>query len=163
MPVHIRPDEESPVHVPQMDDAEHRALVRQAALNALRTCAGCAVLGGAALAMGLRLLRPAILAADRLRDGSGDYWQELWMPAVLFGFFGLTFGGFTAWRLSSAAGIGGVMLCVLAGLAAVLVAGAGAVSASMIFAPVPAMAWIVLAVMTVAAIAGAFLFAAWSD
>lgn len=154
MPVIFRPDEEDEPSITAGEASGDLAVLREGLPMAARAAAVWVLIATPLLAGALYALRKPILAADRLLHGDGDYWSEMWMPAVLLAFFGAILGALTAWRVSARASIGGGGVCLISGLGGAIVFLAGAAAAAQFFdGPTPAMCWMSLGAMLTAWVA----------
>lgn len=153
MPVQLRRDEQIEVtrrsSDPGMDFADVVGGLTSAGLAALL----CLVPAILVLVLGLRMLKPALLAAAKLRgDMTGAFWQESFMPSVLFMIFGAVFGGLVGWLIHARASLPTGLSWLVGGVAIVLLAVAGIITASAMFtAGIPGVCWMNLALMSVAA------------
>lgn len=154
MAVQLRRDEQVEVARKPSDPRMDFADVVEGARSAGLTAALCLVPAAVVLALGLRLLKPALLAAEKLRgDMTGDFWQESFMPGVLFVIFGAVFGGLVGWQIHARASLPPVLSWLIGGTATLLLAVAGIIAAAMIFtAGIPGTCWINLAFMSIAAL-----------
>lgn len=165
MPVHIRRDEEvsQPARRPR-DAAEDRELLMAGALLGARSALAVAIPAALVVSLALRLLRPALLAADKLLKAGGDHWSDLWMPAALMGLLGLAVGGVLGWRITSAASVGRPVVWLLTGAAIALMSAAGVITAALGFpSEIPIMCWIALGLCALATAIGAYLAVIWVD
>lgn len=120
--------------------------------------------GAVGLWLGLTLMRRSLVASASL-TGDSDFWREIWWSLLLFCFYGAVLGGGIAWRVSSAASLGGLATWLAAGanLTLVLLVGAFASRCVLFSGPVPSTCWMGLALLAAAALAGVRFFNAWSD
>lgn len=167
MPVHFRRDEipvEAEPNVPPRDEDDEGGF-NAGLMIAARSCLIWLIVAAPLLFIGLKAMKRALLAADKLwHHGQGDHWQEMWMPAMLFVFFGAIFGVTIAWRMSARASLGTTSICLAAAEAALLLGAAGSLAAFSIFEKgVPLMCWVCLTAMTLSTIAGAFGFTRWTE
>lgn len=159
------PDEEPQLQSAQAaSGAEHDDL-REAVPSAVRSMLPWLVIAAVLLPLGLLAMKRPILAANQLLLRGGDaYWGSCWMPPILFGFFGLIFGGVVGWRISSGAGLTGTPAWLVGALAAVLLLVVGWLTATSLFSPaIPAVCWISLGATTVGSLLGVSAFAFWID
>lgn len=120
--------------------------------------------GAVGLWFGLRLMKPALKAAAVL-SGEADYWRKTWIPMLLFCLYGLILGGAIAWRVTSAASLGGAATWLVGGAHVLLVVLTGIlVSTSGLFAGnVPSTCWIGIGLLAGSAVAGIYLLGLWND
>src|SRR5436853_5456257 len=80
-----------------------------------------AIVAAILLMPGLTALKKTMIAADELRERhSGDNWQEVWTPIMLFVFYGAIVGAAIAWRIAAKTGMGGGLICVPVALLAAI-------------------------------------------
>lgn len=164
MPVQLTRDEQMPARRRPADPEAEARLLQEAMRRGTGSAVVVLVIAVAPLVVGMRALRPALVAADKLLRSGGDYWSEMWMPVVLFAFFGFAFGGGLAWRVCSAASLGGKSAWMVVGAAITVLTLVGVITAALVFVgPVPIMCWTSLGGMAGAAIAGTYLAFLWID
>ena len=142
----------------------YREAIREASGVAIRSACSWLPIAGAILVAGLYAQQQPFIAADEiLTDRAADYWQEAFMPAVLFGFFGAAFGLFLGWRITSACGMAGWPAWIIGAAATFALAVIGVVGSLLIYPGViPMMLWISLAFMIVAGLSGVSYYTLWT-
>ena len=161
MPVHFRPDELDALPAQSdEDDGEQEAAGLSAAevWTVARPCLLWLLVAAIPLIAGLTLLKPTLLAMERIRLIGDD--SRALTPLLFFLLFGGCFGAFLASRLS----LGDTLIWVASGAAALLLAIIGGVYAITLFdGRVPSTCLVALGVMVVSAIGGAVFHTKWSN
>ncbi len=153
---------------PNKADAEVDDLARERFRQAVREGTGVAIrtaclwlpIAGAVLVAGLALAEDAFKAADENLADRGEFWQESFMPLVLFLMFGACAGLSLGWRIAGRSGLVGrpAMLVGAVAVAALLLV--GVIGVAVIYeSGIPDMAWLSLACMEAAALGGVAIFA----
>lgn len=161
-------DSQSGDHDHTADDAPdhdiYREAIREASGVAIRSACIWLPIAGAILVAGLYAQQKPLIAADEiLADKAADYWQEAFMPAILFGFFGAAYGLFLGWRTTSACGMVGWPAWIIGAAATFALALIGIVGSLLIYpGAIPMMLWISLALMIVASLGGVSYFTLWT-
>jgi hypothetical protein len=162
MPVHIRPDEELPAPARDVDPNRDRAEMFEGIGASVRAAMNCVIVGGILLSVGLRAMRPAMLAAEKLLLRGGDYWKEAITPGALFILYGIGFGCALGWRMGAWATLTAGLMWAIGSGALLLLAGAGALGAMLVYPDgVPYMVWINLGLMMLAGLPGLYFMWNW--
>ena len=162
MPVYLRPDEEMPDAAKPADPGRDRVELLEGFLAGCRASLVCVAVGVILLPLMLLVMRPTLLAADKLFVRGGEHWSDAYMPTVLFAIFGAGFGALLGWRLSASASLGGVVTWLITGAAAVVLTVVGACAATVIFpGGIPTMCWIGLGALGLSALGAMYLFSIW--
>jgi hypothetical protein len=162
LPVHLRRDEE-PANIPVSRPPGHdRADLLAGIAAGARSAIVWVVLAAGVLAVGLRGLRRSLIAADKLRAPGVEHFQEAYYPLFFFVAFGAAFGWLVAWRVSRVASLDGPIAWSIGAVSALLLGGAGVLSASIVFAgAVPVMCWAGLVTMVLLAVGGVGAATRW--
>jgi|GEM_PF-4443720 len=164
MPVHLRPDEQMPDVARSANPGRDRADLIEGFLLGCRSSLVCIIVGVILLPLMFLVMRPTLLAADKLFVVGSEHWSNAYMPLALFAFFGAGFGTFLGWRLSASASLSGLTVWLITGAAVVVLTVVAGCSATMIFSSgVPNMCWIGLFVLGLAASGAMYLFSLWVD
>lgn len=140
----------------------YRAAIREGAGVAIRSACAWLPIGSAVLLAGLYAAANSFVSAEEILADGGDYWQEAFMPVVLFAIFGGCFGSFLGWRMTTTSGmIGQPTMLIGAGAALILVL-IGLIGAIFIFEEgIPILVWISLGATCLFALGGMSFFAIW--
>ena len=142
----------------------YREAIREASGVAIRSACCWLPLAGAILVAGLYAEQKPFIAADKiLTDKAGDFWQQAFMPIILFAIFGAAFGLFLGWRMTSTCGMVGWPAWIIGAAATLALAVIGVVGSLFVYPEgIPMMAWMSLALMIVAGLAGVSYYALWA-
>lgn len=142
----------------------YREAIREASGVAIRSACGWLPIAGTILVAGLYMQQKPFIAADKiLADKAGDYWQEAFMPTILFAIFGAAFGLFLGWRMTGTCGMIGWPAWIIGATATLALAVIGIVSSLFIYPGViPMMLWLSLALMSIAGLAGVSYHTLWT-
>jgi hypothetical protein len=166
MAIDFIPDEEShhPSSSPFTAPDQGHAELQEAIPVAIRSTLPWLLAGAVFLAVGVLIMKGSILAGESLlRQTSGAYWYA-WVPAILFGFYGIVFGGAIGWRTSSASGLTGAPAWAIGALCTLLLALAGVLTAALVFPhTIPTLFWVDTGVMSAGSLLGVSVFALWVD
>ncbi|MCG8407364.1 MAG: hypothetical protein MI923_19370 [Phycisphaerales bacterium] len=143
----------------------YREAVREGAGVAIRSACIWLPIGAAILLAGLYAeKRPFIAAQEVLVGGDSDFWQEAFMPVVLFAMFGGCFGLFFGWRMTTASGLIGPPALFIGVAVVLILAVIGSIGALLIFTGgIPLLVWISLGATTLVAIGGITFFTIWGQ
>lgn len=163
MPKPYQPTEDVDVDADPVLAAREKAALREGTVVAVKSAAGCAVLSAAALLLGFYLSKSTFTAADHILKDAGDDWQQAFMPAALFGMFGLAFGALIGWRISTTSGLAGGPAWRVGAGAVVIVSLIGIIGATFIHTEsLPKLVWISSGVMAAGALGSVTFFAKWN-
>jgi hypothetical protein len=164
MPVQLRRDEMVETMPVAHADSEEDGTFIGGFVSALTAGALWTLIAAPALMGGLAALEKTLIAGDELRTRhSGDHWQEVWTPMILFVFFGAIFGAFIAWRIAARTGMGGSVIALPVAVLSIILSITGLIFAAATFGDgVPVMCWLAMAIMTASAIGGALFYSKWT-
>ncbi len=162
MPVHLRPDEEPPAPARDIDARRDRDERIEGVGASVRAALNCLLVGAVLLAVGMRAMRPTLLAAESLLLRGGDYWREAVTPCVMFALYGGVFGCALGWRMAARATLTAGLMWAVGTASMLLLGAAGALAAVLIFpGGIPHTLWIDLALLVLAGLPGLYFTWNW--
>jgi hypothetical protein len=164
MPVEFLPDDDVYEPAPAVERADRSGeTFSEVLVPSLRAAALCLIVGCVVAPLMVIALRAAVNSAQYLMTkGEGEFWQNAFMPAVLYGIVGGLFGVATGWRITNATGATGLSAFAAGGAACVaLTAYTVAWSAFVFGAAIPTMQWVCLAVMLGLGLIALRVYLAW--